>query len=182
VSAARLDLDEVLTAAVLGQAWALRAVYDELAPRVLGYLRARGARHPEDATSEVFLTVFSRLAGLTGGGAGLRTFTFSVAHARLVDDLRQQQRQPVTLPYDPERDGRRASSAADEAEERESGDRVRQILAVLPEDQRTVLTLRVVADLTVDEVAAAIGRSPGAVKQLQRRALLTLKGGLPDVE
>ena len=38
-----------------------------------------------------------------------------------------------------------------------------------------MLALRIIGDLTLDEVAAAIGRSQGAVKQLQRRALLALK-------
>lgn len=53
-------LEDAVRAAQSGQPWALRAVYEELAPRVHAYLRARGASEPEDLTSEVFLTVFSR--------------------------------------------------------------------------------------------------------------------------
>ncbi|MDP9390745.1 MAG: sigma-70 family RNA polymerase sigma factor, partial [Actinomycetota bacterium] len=68
-----VDLGDALVAAQAGRPWALRAVYEELAPRVHGYLRARGASEPEDLTSEVFLTVFTRLATVTGGAAGLRT-------------------------------------------------------------------------------------------------------------
>ena len=41
--------------------------------------------------------------------------------------------------------------------------------------QRDVLVLRLVGGLTVDEVAAALDKSPGAVKALQRRALLALR-------
>jgi DNA-directed RNA polymerase specialized sigma24 family protein len=47
-----------------------------------------------------------------------------------------------------------------------------------------VLLMCLVSDLTVEQVAAVLGRSPGAVKQLQRRALLALrtaieKGSVP---
>lgn len=173
-------LDEVLPAAALGEAWALRVVYDELAPKVVGYLRSRGAQSPEDLTSEVFLVVFGKLPGLSGGSAGLRTFTFSVAHARLVDDLRRQSRTPATVEFAPQHEARLAPSAEDEAMSQASQDRVRALLAVLPEDQRNVLALRLIADLTVEEAAVAIGRSAGAVKQLQRRALLTLKAHLEE--
>ena len=50
-----------------------------------------------------------------------------------------------------------------------------ELLRELPADQRDVLALRVIADLSVDAVAEIIGRSPGAVKQLQRRGLLGLR-------
>lgn len=179
MSVSRLDLGELVAAAQLGEAWALRAVYDELAPKVQGYLRARGAREPEDLTSEVFLTVFARLSALTGGAAGLRTFTFSVAHARLVDDLRRGSRRRDEAPYDDRCDHRTVPSAEDEAEGRESAVRVQQMLLILPADQQAVLALRIVADLSLEETARAIGRSVGAVKQLQRRGLLALKAAAP---
>jgi len=45
----------------------------------------------------------------------------------------------------------------------------------LPEDQRNVMVLRIVADLTVEQVAQVLGKRPGAVKALQRRALDSLR-------
>jgi len=50
--------------------------------------------------------------------------------------------------------------------------------AELPDDQRPVLLLRVLADLTVEQVAQVMGRSVGAVKALQRRGLRTLRDRL----
>lgn len=173
-------LEEALSAAQAGQPWALRVVYDQLAPRVLGYLRQRGAAEPEDATSEVLLAVLPRLASVTGGAAGLRTLAFAVAHARLVDDARRRARRPVLVPFQAAADRRRVASAEDEALVVLQTDAVRRLLATLPCDQRDVLMLRIVADLTVEQVATAIGRSPGAVKQLQRRGLLTLRERLDD--
>jgi len=52
---------------------------------------------------------------------------------------------------------------------------VLELLEVLGEDQKEVLTLRIIADLTVEQVAEIMGKSAGAVKQLQRRALDRLR-------
>ena len=65
-------------------------VYRTYASQVLGYLTARGVEDPEAAMQEVFLSVLPRLGTVQGGTAGLRTFIFSVAHARLVDDHRRK--------------------------------------------------------------------------------------------
>ena len=169
------QLQEVLPAAQAGQAWALRAVHEQLAPKVQAYLRARGASEPEDLTSEVFLTVFPRLPTVTGGAAGLRTFVFSVAHARLVDDLRRRSRREPVVVYEPERDTRISASSEELALAAVGTERVRRLLAGLVPDQRDVLALRVLGDLTVEQVARALDKSEGAVKQLQRRGLLALR-------
>jgi RNA polymerase sigma-70 factor (ECF subfamily) len=171
----RLD-DSTVAAAQAGEQAAFRAIYETLAPAVAGYLRSHGATDPEGLTSEVLLTVFRRLARLEGGASGLRTFAFSVAHARLVDELRARNRQPPHTAYDPEQDPRVSESAETEALERaDTADGALALLAALGDAQREVITLRVVAGLSLEETAAAIGRSVGSVKQLQRRALLSLK-------
>jgi RNA polymerase sigma-70 factor (ECF subfamily) len=173
-------LEDLLPPAQAGEPWALRALYEHLSPKVLAYLRTRGASEPEDLTSEVFLTVFPRLSALTGGAAGLRTFTFSVAHARLVDDLRKRNRREPSVPYEAADDPRLAASSEDVALDQLQSRRVRAVLDQLLPDQRDVLVLRVFGDLTVEQVAQALGKSPGAVKQLQRRGLLALKQSLEN--
>lgn len=171
-------LADALPAAQLGEPWALNVLYRALAGQVHGYLTSRGATDPEELTQDVFLTVFTKLPGLTGGVAGLRTFVFSVAHARAVDSIRASTRRPDPRPYDPDTDTRRSPSAEDEAEDRDSHQRVHALLARLPDDQRNVLALRILGDLSLEETAAVIGRSRGAIQQLQRRALIALKGEL----
>lgn len=160
----------------------LLALYDAALPQVYGYLLRRcGDRAvAEDLTSEVFLAVFPRLSSVTGGAAGLRTLVFSVAHARLVDDLRRRSRRQPAAEYDPHADQRSAPSSEDEALALLATDRVRELLAGLPDDQRDVLLMRVVSDLSVEQVAQAMRRSPGAVKQLQRRGLLALRAHAED--
>jgi RNA polymerase sigma-70 factor (ECF subfamily) len=171
---AELD-DDVVAAARAGRPEAVGLIWTELSPKVLGYLRSRGAEDAEGLTSEVFLQVLKRLPNLRGGASELRTFVFSVAHARSVDDIRRRSRRPAESPYDPERDDRISASADVAAFEDSTSPDVESALSRLNEDQRTVVTLRVIGDLSLEQTAAVLGRSTGAVKQLQRRALLQLR-------
>ncbi len=172
--------DALAADAARGEPAALRAVYENLAPAVLGYLRARGASDPEASTQDVFLALLPRLPRLSGGAAGLRTLAFSIAHARLVDDARARARRPPTISYEADEDDRQDASAEDDAQDSLATQKVLRVLDLLPDDQREVLTLRVVADLSVEQVAEVMGRSSGAIKQLQRRALIALRQALAD--
>ena len=150
-------------------------VYRTYASQVLGYLTARGVEDPEAVMQEVFLAILPKLDTVSGGIPGLRTFIFSVAHARMVDDHRRQSRTPVQLSFEPEMDQREDSSAEAEALQRFSPKEVLDLLQGLLDEQREVLTLRLIGGLTVEQVAAVMGKSPGSVKQLQRRALTKLR-------
>jgi RNA polymerase sigma-70 factor (ECF subfamily) len=165
----------VLVAAQAGASWACTRLWSDHAPAVAAFLTARGSREPEDLTSEVFLTVFDRLGTFRGDAAAFRSFVFSIAYRRLVDELRMRSRRGETVELLVEEDPRRASSAEDEAEARLGDRRALALIDALPADQRDVMVLRIVADLTVEQVAAVLGKREGAVKALQRRALERLR-------
>jgi RNA polymerase sigma factor (sigma-70 family) len=167
--------DDVVAAAQSGDAAAFSRIYAALAPGVNGYLKVRGLEDHEGAAQEVFLTVFSRIGSVHGGFQGLRTFTFSVAHARYVDDVRRRARQPQVSGYDPDTDVRAVDSAETAALDALDATGIGQQLKQLKPEQQEVLLLRVVADLSLEQVAEIMGRSTGSIKQLQRRALLKLK-------
>ena len=59
-----------------------------------------------------------------------------------------------------------------------SAERVGRLLAKLSPDQQNVILLRVLGELTVEQVAQVIGKTAGAVKALQRRGLEAIKGEL----
>ena len=59
-------------------------------------------------------------------------------------------------------------------------DWVTAILDSLASDQRDVLLLRVVSDLSIDETATVLGKTPGAVKALQHRALASIRRKIPE--
>jgi RNA polymerase sigma-70 factor (ECF subfamily) len=167
--------DDVVREAVAGDPQAFREVYGVLAPKVLGYLRARGVQDAEGLTSEVFLGVYPRLADLTGGAAGLRTLVFSVAHARAVDETRRQARRPASFSYDPDLDERTIDSAESHAVVSLEAARAVELMSQLNDDQRAVVTLRVIGDLSLEQTAAVTGKSVASVKQLQRRGLVRLR-------
>lgn len=167
--------DDVVLSAQSGDPSALSAVYRSLAPQITGYLRGKGVDDAEGLCQDVFLTVFAKLSGVHGGAAGLRTFTFSIAHARMVDYTRQKARQPQMDRYEPGDDLRRGESAEAEAMDAMGWDGLSELLERLTPDHRETLLLRIVAGLSLDETATVMARSVGSVKQLQRRALAALK-------
>ncbi len=170
----------VLVAAQAGASWACTRLWSDYAPAVAAFVSARGSREPDDLTSEVFLTVFDRLAEFRGDAAAFRSFVFSIAYRRLVDELRMRGRRGESVELLAEEDPRRASSAEEEAAARLGDQRAIAMIASLPADQRDVMALRIVADLTVEQVAEVLGKRPGAVKALQRRALERLRKKLAE--
>jgi RNA polymerase sigma-70 factor (ECF subfamily) len=170
-----------LAAAQTGAGWAFEVLYRDLAPSVTGYLRLQGAAEPDDLASETFIGVFQGVAAFRGDEAGLRCWVFTIARRRLVDDWRRRGRRPV--PVDDGVDGLREPSGGDVEEEAPatmSFATVREVCARLPDDQRDVLLLRILADLTVEQVAAVLGRTAPAVKAVQRRALAALRDDISD--
>jgi len=174
---------EALLAAVqAGRPSAWDQCFRWLAPTVAGYLRMQGAREVDDLTSEVFLAMFRNIGTFSGTEANFRSWVFVIAHRRLQDERRRRLRRPDATPFDESAVGglldsatASASAAEDEALRAFATERVGDLCARLVSDQRDVVLLRVLGDLTVDQVAEVLGKSPGAVKQLQRRAFATLR-------
>jgi RNA polymerase sigma factor (sigma-70 family) len=142
-------------------------VYVRLAPAVLGYLRGQHVEDPEDLLGEVFYQVARSLDGFQGDDDDLRRWVFTVARNRVIDARRRAARrlriarraqEPETVVLPPA----------------EPDDDLIEALAALTEDQREVIALRFVADLSLDDVAHLTGRSTNAVKAMQHRALAQL--------
>ena len=168
--------DQVLDAAQADVPWAYETIYAELAPTVCGYFRLQGARDPEDLVSEVFLGAFRSLESFAGSEAQFRSWLFTIAHRRLTDERRRWARRPLVSGDDEGAAGDHlGGNVEDDALRRMSGDRVRALVDTLAPDQRDVILLRMVSDLTVESTAEVLGKSSGAVKALQRRALLALR-------
>ena len=146
-------------------------IFTALAPPVEGYLRLQGAAEPEDLTSEAFLGVFRNLGGFHGDEPAFRSWVFTIAHRRLIDERRRRARRPVVEPLTMVDEPEESYDVEDVVEGVLSTERVRALCDTLSPDQRDVLLLRLLAGLTIDEIAASLSRTPGAVKQLQRRGL-----------
>jgi RNA polymerase sigma factor (sigma-70 family) len=126
--------------------------------------------------------VFDHLDDFRGEQAGFRAWVFTITHRLMIDERRRAARRPPPVELaapvaeslvggDAERDSLDHMAAKD----------VEIALGGLAQDQRDVLMLRLVADMTVVEVARVLGKRPGAVKALQRRGLERLRRTLMEV-
>jgi RNA polymerase sigma factor (sigma-70 family) len=175
-----LAFDDVLAAAQAGAAWAFEVLYRDLSPSVTGYLRLHGAAEPDDLASETFIGVFTGLAGFSGDEAALRAWVFTIAHRRLVDDWRRRSRRPQVADDAGDLTEHLGGNVEDDVLVRVGADNVERLCGLLPDDQRAVVLMRILADLTVEQVAAAMDRSVASVKALQRRGLRALRAELEN--
>lgn len=176
-----LNFEPILSAACAGAEWAWTRLYDEFSPLVLGYLRARGAAEPEDLAGEVFVQVVRDVGSFSGDERAFRAWLLSITHHRMIDAGRYRVRRPVQpVPHDVLAVHSPVGNVEAEAVDSLATDRVREVLAELSPDQQDVLLLRILGDLTIEEVARTLGKRPGAIKQLQRRGLARVKRELEN--
>jgi RNA polymerase sigma factor (sigma-70 family) len=145
-------------------------VYRDLAPAVLGYLRAQGATDPEDLLMDVFVAVVRDLDGVRGDSDAVRRWVFTIAHHRVIDERRHRARRTRLRSVDVAEADRSVPDAMSMSADPE----LIAALATLTPDQRDVLGLRVVADLPVADVARILRKRPDAVKSMHHRALISL--------
>lgn len=169
------DLDAAVVAARAGDAEAFGRLWQALAPKVAGYLRSHGVGEPDDVTSEVFLAAFRQVGSLTGEADAFRALLFTIAHRRQVDWHRKRSRRGAEEPWEEAGVDPATPSAEAQALEVLAQERVVALLRRLTADQRAVLALRVVADLSLEQTAAVLRRDVGSVKSLQHRALARLR-------
>lgn len=172
--AAERSLTADVEAAQRGSVPAFERIYRELSPSVAGYLRWNGVVDVESLTNEVMAQVHRNLHRFTGDAAAFRSWVFTIAHHRMVDDRRATGRRPTVADTEVT-DATVVGDAEEEALDALSDRRLRELLDGLSPDQRDVLLLRIVADLSLEDVAVALGKQRGAVKSLQHRALATLR-------
>ena len=174
-------LDAAVAEAVAGSRDALREVVETIRPIVVRYVRARIGSNErvglsaDDVAQEVCLAAIQALPRYQDQGRPFLAFVYGIASHKVADAHRAA--------------GRNRSEPTDEVPERfsldagpeqmainsDSAARMQKLLAVLPEKQREILTLRIVVGMSAEETAEAVGSTPGAVRVAQHRALARLK-------
>jgi RNA polymerase sigma factor (sigma-70 family) len=171
------QLQVALQRAQAGEQRGFEALFRALGASVAGFLRTRGVSDPDGIANEVFLRAFRAIHTFRGDADRFRSWIFTIAHNAAVDDTRRRRRRVAEAPL------ASASETAGGDVEAEvlanlAHERVRALLSGLSPDQRDVLVLRVVADRSVSDTAAVLGKSPEAVKALQHRGLAALHRAL----
>jgi RNA polymerase sigma-70 factor (ECF subfamily) len=153
------------------------ALYRWVSPRLQRFLRATEPREADDLAAEVWLAVASQLHTFRGDAHGFEALVFVIARRRVSDHRRRGARRRTDVV---EVEAFAARAAADQPED-EALDALTTRAAIddlkrrLPRLHADVLMLRLLAGLSVGDVAAALGRSPGSVRVLQHRALQQLR-------
>ncbi len=167
------DFAPTLDAARHGDDGALAALWQELQPALLRYLRACDRDAAEDIASDTWLEVTRRLDRFSGGEREFRGWLFTIARHRLIDSRRRAARQRTTLvAWLQDRPGV-DDPAADVLVDLSTRASLR-LVSELPPEQAAAVRLRVMAGLDTDQVAAIMGKQPGNVRVLSHRGLRNL--------
>jgi RNA polymerase sigma-70 factor (ECF subfamily) len=163
-------------------------LYDRHVDRVYAYVSRRTADRSvaEDVTSAVFAQALTNLPKFEWRGVPFSAWLFRIAANALADHWKREGRDshepppPAFARSASARPSRSPGGGWDVPDEREHEDLERRIVLFqlvdrLPDAQRQVIRMRFVEERSIREVAAALNRSEGAVKQLQLRALESLR-------
>ena len=176
------DADQQINAKLIeeaqnGKVEAFGELYERHAANVFRFIYSHldNREDAEDLTEEVFFRVWRSIENYSERGTPFAAYLFRVARNALIDFYRRSSRMKpqVELEENTLRDEHQdpGNLVAAQLEHRE----LRQMLTQLREDYRTVLQLRFLADLSPEETAQVMGKSSGAVRVLQHRALAALR-------
>jgi RNA polymerase sigma-70 factor (ECF subfamily) len=147
-------------------------------PQVYRYVAARVAsrQEAEDVTEEVFVGALQSASALRANDeAGFLGWLFQIARFKLADRLRQRYRRP-TAPLDPEFDlADPDPTPEEEALRADTRADLQAALADLTPEQQEVIVMKYVLEYDNAKVAGVMGKSAGAINQLQHRALAQLR-------
>lgn len=150
-------------------AWAW--FFNEFSGQIAGYARRMGVVDAEDVTGTVLETVARSVGNFSGSRGQFRSWVFSIAHARIVDDIRKRSRR-TEVEFDESFAG--SSPSADTALATEDPE-LESAMAQLTDEQRSLLHLRFVVGLPTKEIARVNGKSEVATRVALHRCQKRLR-------
>ena len=150
-------------------------LYEQNFHRVYAYVarRVRDRAETQELTSHVFHQALANLGKFKWRGAPFATWLYRIAANAIADQARRKQRETNEQP-----DKASESSTLIDLEQVERRALLFRAVETLPDDQRRVIVLRFAEEKSIREVAGELGRSEGAIKQLQFRGLENLRNRL----
>lgn len=164
----RLEVEEVQVAEAQRDPRRFAALYEANFDEVYAFVARRTSdrAEAEDITATVFHQALANLARFEWRGVPFVAWLMRIAINELADYRSRERSMPLS------------DTAIDQSTDLDDVDRRAGVFGgvrALPEDQRRVVVLRFVEQWSIKEIATEFGRSEGAVKQLQFRALTTLR-------
>jgi RNA polymerase sigma-70 factor, ECF subfamily len=176
-----LDTARIVTRWQAGDRAVFADIYKRYFDRVYSYLRValNDSHEAEDATQQVFIQMMEALARYELRSTPVRGWLFRIVRNHAISHARRSGRMRLEEPsaLDQRRESRDDGARSDALEWMTDTDMV-VLVERLPLAQRQVLLLRYMLDLSFQEIAEILYRSPEAVRQLHQRALDSLRGRL----
>ena len=178
-----IDDAALITKAKEGDAEAFGDLYERYAELVFRFVYSQTANRfdAEDITADVFLRAWNSLSRYEERGFSFSAYLFRISRNVIIDRSRKKKTasaipEDELLIGDDQFAAEPGTMLAEKLRHRE----IVKVLSQLREDYRTVLVLRFFNDLTTEETSDVMGRSTGAVRVLQHRALSALRKILPE--
>jgi RNA polymerase sigma-70 factor (ECF subfamily) len=148
---------------------AISAIYERYAPDIYRYIyyRVHDAELARDLQSDVFLRMIEGIGRYEDRGWSISAWLYRIAHDRMIDTLRRRER-THTVPLEAWVES--GDDQDDDLELSAQRSALRWAISQLSPSQAQVLRLRYSYDLSIQETARQMGRSPGSIKSLQHRA------------
>ncbi len=171
------DLKALVVKAQAGDSDAFAQIYDELVKPVYRYIYYKtSAEVAEDLTEDTFLKVWQNLKKYKPTKHPFSSWVYRIAHNLVIDHYRKHD--SVSEIHDNFADDKEHSDPEKQTQVKLTKIRLEKVIKKLPGNYQEVIVLKYINDLTNPEIAAAIGKSEGAVRTLQSRALKELRSML----
>ncbi len=159
----------------------MEEIFRHFAPLLLRYLKGRRVIDPEDIASETWLSIVRSLSKFEGDGSDFRAWIFSTARRRIIDSARRASVRPrLEQITDAESAGHTSDPSFSPGARSEADQAVAALVECLTDEQRDVVLLRVLGGFSALEVAKIVGRSEGAIRVIQHRAIKKMAENISD--
>lgn len=159
-----------------GEVGCFGLLYDHYLPQIYRFIYLKvGSKHEtEDLTHEVFLSAWQSLPDYRSRGFPFSSWLYQIARNKVIDYYRTKKSQ-VQLDAVDESSFQLASSVEKDVDITLEMTKVQAAIKKLKSDQQDVLLMRFIEDMSHKEIAEAVGKSEGAVRLIQHRALEQLR-------
>lgn len=175
------DEPQLVRQAKAGNSEAFGQLYDAYLERIYRfvYFRVEDQQTAEDITSQVFLKAWENLGRFQIGGTPFLAWLYTIAHNAVIDHYRTRK---VTAALEDVRlsDPGHAEAVENGIDSAVEMNSIKIALQTLTDDQRQVLVLKFIDEMSNEEIARHLGKREGAIRALQMRGLKALAKRLAE--
>ena len=174
--ASQTEVTKLIERASEGDFEAFGELYGIYLDRIYRYVfyQLREKMVAEDLAEEIFLKAWRAIGSYKGKGQAFSSWLYRIAHNHVIDELRSRRKQMVSLETEIEI----ATEVAEPQQEMERGlaeQGMLRLISCLPQKQKQVIILKFVEGLDNREIGQITGKSQGAIRISQMRALTALR-------